>query len=387
MGIFLFTTLAIACINPALDESAEKKKGGSSGQYLAYFGTSARGNNKTNGIFVYRFDTHTGKMTRIGLAADAINPAFIAIHPNNRYLYAVTRDPDGQGLVKAFEIDHPTGKLRELNHVSSKGSPCHLNVDATGRMLAVANYRAGSTLSYPIHEDGTLGDAASVMKHQGSSINEKRQDGPHPHSVNFSPDNRFLISADLGADKLYVYLTDPATARLKPNDPPTASIKPGGGPRHLTFHPSSQFCYVINELGNTITVFKWDVEYGTMKEIQMISTLPGGFNESNTTAEILVHPSGKFLYGSNRGHDSIAVFSIDPASGKLTIIEHAPTQGRTPCNFNLDPNGKYLFAENQESDTVVTFSINQDTGKLTPTGQVLHIPYPVCLRWVALNQL
>jgi 6-phosphogluconolactonase len=385
MGIFLFSAFVVACSKPALGESAEKKKESLRTQYLAYFGTSARGNNNTNGIFVYRFDARTGKMAEIGLAADVINPSFISVHPNNKHLYAVTRDPDGQGVVNAFEINHATGELKELNHVSSKGSPCHLNVDATGRMLAVANYHAGSTLSYPIHEDGTLGKATSVMKHQGSSINKKRQDGPHPHSVNFSPDNRFLISADLGADKLYVYLTDPATARIKPNDPLTVRIKPGGGPRHFTFHPSSQFCYAINELGNTITAFRWDVEYGTMKEMQMISTLPEGFNESNTTAEVLVHPSGKFLYGSNRGHDSIAVFSIDPASGKLTIIEHTPTQGRTPRNFNLDPSGKYLFAENQGSDTVVTFSINQQTGKLTPTGQVLHIPYPVCLRWVPLN--
>ena len=382
----LFAVFAISCSGPAPEESAQKEESPSGAQYLAYFGTYTKGDNAGKGIYVYRFDADTGKMTEIGLAAEIANPVFIAIHPNNKYLYAVTEDLSGEGAVSAFEIEHATGKLKELNQVSSKGSgPCHLNVDATGRMLAVANYSGGNTVSFPVNEDGTLGETTSVLQHEGSSVNERRQEGPHPHSVNFSPDNRFLVTADLGTDELYVYQADPATARISPNDPPTAKVKPGGGPRHFTFHPSGKFCYAINELGNTVTAFRWDAERGAMEEVQMISTLPEGFTETSYTAEVLVHPSGKFLYGSNRGHDSIAVFSIDLATGNLTAIERTSTQGETPRNFNLDPTGKYLFAENQNTHTVVTFSIDQQTGKLTPTGQVLNVPRPMCLRWVPLS--
>ena len=354
--------------------------------YLAYFGTYTNGDNAGKGICVYRFDAGTGKMTEIGLAAEMASPSFLAIHPNNRFLYAVTQDARGEGAVSAFKINHAAGKLALLNQVSSQGSnPCHLNVDATGKMLAVANYSGESTVSFPVREDGTLGEATSVIQHQGSSVNETRQKGPHPHSVNFSPDNRFLITADLGTDELYVYQADPSTGRIRANDPPTAKVKPGGGPRHFTFHPSGKFCYAINEIGNTITAFRWGAERGAMEEIQMISTLPEGFTETNHTAEVLAHSSGKFLYGSNRGHNSIAVFSIDPATGQLTAIGHTSTGGKTPGNFNLDPTGNYLFAENQDTNTVVTFSIDRQSGKLTPTGQVLNVPRPACLRWVPVS--
>ena len=382
----LLAMLAIGCSGPTYEESAQKEESLSGPSYLAYFGTYTKGDNAGKGIYVYRFDAGTGKMTEIGLAAEVANPSFIAIHPNNKYLYAVTEDASGEGGVSAFEIDHATGKLKELNQVSSQGAgPCHVNVDATGRMLAIANYWGGTTASFPVREDGTLGEATSVLPHQGSSVNESRQKEPHPHSVNFSPDNRFVITADLGTDELYVYQADPATARISPNNPPTTKVKPGGGPRHFTFHPSGKFCYAINEMGNTVTAFMWDAQRGTMEEAQMISTLPEGFTETNHTAEVLTHPSGKFLYGSNRGHNSIAVFSIDPATGKLTTIERISTQGETPRNFNLDPTGTYLFAENQDTHTVVTLSIDQQTGRLTPTGQVLNIPRPVCLRWVPLG--
>ncbi len=386
IGFALLALFAIGCGGPAHQESAQEAESPSGPRYLAYFGTYTKGDDAGKGIYVYRFDAGTGKMTEIGLAAEVTNPSFIAIHPNNQYLYAVTEDSSGEGAVSAFEIDHATGKLTELNQVSSQGSnPCHLNLDTTGRMLAVANYSGGTTASFPVREDGTLGEATSVLQHKGSSVNKDRQEGPHPHSVNFSPDNRFVITADLGTDELFVYHADPDTAKIRPNDPPTAKVKPGGGPRHFTFHPSGKFCYAINEMGNTVTAFQWDAERGTMEEVQMISTLPEGFTEINHTAEVLTHPSGRFLYGSNRGHNSIAVFSIDPATGKLTAIERISTQGETPRNFNFDPTGRYLFAENQNTHTVVTLSIDQQTGRLTPTDQVLNIPRPVCLRWVPLG--
>ena len=381
----LLFTLALGC-GGSESESMEESKEASAQQYLAYFGTYTKGEDAGKGIYAYRFDSGSGQMTEIGLAAEIVDPSFVAIHPNNQYLYAVTEDFEGEGAVSAFQIDHETGKLTLLNQVSSKGSgPCHVNVDSTGRMLAVANYGAGSTASFQVNADGTLSEAVSVIQHEGSSVNERRQQGPHAHSVNFSLDDRFVITADLGTDELFVYKADPATGKIEPNDPPSAKVKAGGGPRHFTFHPSGKFCYAINEMGNTITAFTWDAAMGAMEEIQMISTLPEGYTETSHTAEVRAHPSGKFLYGSNRGYDSIAVFSIDEASGKLTAVEQVSTQGETPRNFDLDPSGKYLFAENQRTNNVVTFAIDQETGRLTPTGQVLNVPMPVCLRWVPLS--
>lgn len=381
----LLAALCFGCGGPAEKESVEKQPEAAGQQYLAYFGTYTQGENAGKGIYAYRFDPASGEMTEIGLAVEVGSPSFLAVHPNNKYLYAVTEDGK-EGAVSAFEIDHQSGKLTLLNQVSSQGSgPCHLNVDATGKMLAVANYGSGGTSSFQVNADGTLSEAVSAIQHVGSSVDESRQKGPHGHSVNFSPDNRFVITADLGTDKLYVYKADPATGKIEPNDPPSGEVKPGSGPRHFTFHPSGKFCYAINEMGNTVTAFDWDAARGAMQEIQMISTLPEGYAETTHTAEVRAHPSGKFLYGSNRGHDSIAVFSVDPATGKLTAVEQVSTGGGAPRNFNLDPTGKYLFAENQNSNTVVAFAIDQASGKLTPTGQVLNVPRPVCLRWVPVG--
>ena len=383
---WLLAVLMVGCGGTAPPAPSEQTEEVGVGQYLAYFGTYTRFEDGGQGIYAYRFDPSTGQMTEIGLAAELADPAFVAIHPNHRYLYAVT-EVSGDGGVSAFGIDRATGMLELLNRVSSQGSgPCHLNVDATGRMLALANYGSGRTVSFPVQQDGRLGEAASVIQHHGSSINPDRQKRPHAHSVNFSPDNRFVITADLGTDELYVYRIDPAAGTIEPHDPPSAKVHPGGGPRHFTFHPSGKFCYAINEMGNTVTAFRWTAESGAMQEIQMISTLPKDYSGTdNSTAEVLVHPSGKFLYGSNRGHDSIAVFSIDPTSGKLSAVDHTSTQGKTPRNFNLDPTGRYLFAENENTHTVVGFAIDPETGRLTPTGQVLSIPRPVCLRWVPLG--
>lgn len=386
LAFALLAVVSLGCGGASEPEPVEETETASGQQYLAYFGTYTKGDDAGKGIYAYRFDSGSGKMTEIGVAAEVTNPSFIAIHPNNKYLYAVTEAGGGEGAVSAFSIDHETAKLTLLNQVPSVGSgPCHLNVDATGKMLAVANYGSGSTGSFQVNADGSLSELVTLMQHEGSSVDESRQKGPHGHSVNFSPDNRFVITADLGTDQLYVYKADPATGKIEPNDPPSGKVKPGGGPRHFTFHPSGKYCYAINEMGNTVTAFNWDAAAGAMEEIQMISTLPEGYSETTHTAEVLAHPSGKFLYGSNRGHDSIAVFSVDQATGKLTAVEQTSTQGKAPRNFNLDPSGKFLFAENQNSNTVVTFAIDQATGKLTPTGQVLNVPRPVCLRWVPLS--
>ncbi len=350
--------------------------------FLVYFGTYTSGESESKGIYAYRFDAADGKLSSLGLAAETQNPSFLAIHPNRRFLYSVS-ELSGAGAVSAFKINKMTGKLELLNTVSAKGGgPCHLNVDRTGKMLVVANYGGGSVTAFPVQSGGRLGEASSFIEHQGASVNPERQKGPHAHSVNFSLDNRFVVAADLGLDKLFVYRADPKKATIEENDPPFAKVKPGSGPRHFTFHPSGRYAYVINELFSTVTAFRYDSERGAMDEVQTIATLPEGFEEENFTAEIRIHPSGKFLYGSNRGHDSIAVFSIDQAAGKLTALERVSTRGQTPRNFEIDPSGKFLFAANQGTGNVVVFKIDPATGRLSPAGEPLKIPSPVCVRFV-----
>jgi 6-phosphogluconolactonase len=256
-------------------------------------------------------------------------------------------------------------------------------VDKTGRNVLVANYGSGSVACLPVKEDGRLAEASAFIQHTGSSVNPQRQQGPHAHSVNMSPDNRFAMVADLGLDEVLVYRFDPVKGSLAANDPPFAKVKPGSGPRHFAFHPGGKFAYVINELASTVTALAYDARRGILSEVQTVSTLPPGFTGTSTTAEVQVHPSGKFLYGSNRGHDSIAVFGIDARKGTLTPIEHVPTQGKTPRNFGIDPTGSYLLAANQSSDNVVVFRIDPQTGRLTPTGQVLEVGIPVCVKFVA----
>jgi len=347
-----------------------------------YVGTYTRKDSK--GIYAFRFDSATGKLKPLGLAAETPNPSFLAIHPNGKYLYSVSEQgAAGGGAVSSFQIDHASGKLTALNTQSTKGSgPCHLVVDKTGRSLVVVNYGSGSTTVLPVGADGKLGEASGHIQHSGSSVNRQRQQGPHAHSVNLSPDNRFAIVADLGLDKVLVYKFDAAKGTIAPHTPPAADVKPGSGPRHFSFHPSGKYGYVINEMLMTVTAFRYDPKKGTLTEIQTIPTVAEGPQPGYSTAEVLVHPSGKFLYGSNRGHNSIAMFTIDPSNGKLTHIGNEPTQGRTPRNFRIDPTGSYLLAENQDTDSIVVFSIDKTTGKLTPTGEKVSQPAPVCIRFV-----
>jgi len=373
-----FLSIAAGAAAPAL---------GAKGEYLMYVGTYTS-NPKSKGIYVYKFDANTGKATTMGVAAEVDNPSFLAIHQNRKYLYTVGELGDFQGqrsgAVSAFSIDAASGRLTLLNQVPSRGtSPCHLNVDKTGRHLLVVNYGSGSTISVPIEPDGKLKEASVFVQHKGSSVNEKRQQSPHAHSVNLSSDNRFAMVADLGTDEVIVYKFDAATGALSANDPPSAKVKPGSGPRHFVFHPTEKSAYVINEIASTVTAFRYDKKKGVLTEIHTVSTLPPDWKGNNSTAEVRVHPTGKFLYGSNRGHNSIAVFQID-GSGKLTYVENTPTQGRTPRNFNIDPTGKFLIAENQQTDNMVIFQIDGRTGKLTPTGQNIEIPSPVCIRFLAV---
>ena len=342
---------------------------------------------KSKGIYLSRLDATSGKLSAPELAAETTSPSFLAIHPNHRFLYAVgeVNEFNGKkaGGVSAFSIDKKTGQLQLLNQQASGGEgPCHLALDKTGKCLLVANYGSGSIAAFSVGADGKLGEAATTIQHNGSSVNARRQSEPHAHFITPDPGNRFALVCDLGLDKVFVYKLDPAKASLVINDSPSCAIKPGSGPRHLVFHPSGKWLYNINEMGSSLNVLSFDAKRGELKELQTISSLPETSTVNNTCAEVQIHPSGKFVYGSNRGHDSIAVFAVDPKTGRLTAVQHQSTRGKTPRHFGIDPSGKWLLAENQASDTIVVFSIDTKTGRLTPTGQQIEIGSPVCVAFL-----
>lgn len=350
-----------------------------------YFGTYTGPASK--GIYLGEFDVDTGDLKLVGLAAELDNPTFLAIHPSGKYLYAAGEignfNGKKAGAVSAFVIDPKTGKLTLLNQQSSEGQgPCHVVVDKTGKCALVANYGGGSVASLPIGEDGKLAEAASAIQHEGSSVDPRRQEKPHAHSINVSPDNRLAFAADLGIDKIMIYKLDPATAKLTPHDPPFATTPPGGGPRHFAFHPSGKFAYVCNEMKSSITSFAYDADKGTLTQQETLSTLPAGYDKpGNSTAEVQVHPSGKFVYVSNRGHDSIAIFAI-AEDGKLTSVGQQPIGGKTPRNFCIDPTGKFIIACGQGSGSVHVLKINQETGELQPTGAQIEVGNPVCVKFL-----
>lgn len=377
LRIALFAFLGLTSLASAADK------------YLFYVGTYTDGT-QSKGIYAYRFDPATGQSTPLGLAAETTNPSFVALHPNGRFLYAVNEVQNYQGPnsggVSAFSIDRATGKLTFLNEVRSRGAdPCYIIVDQSGKWVLVANYTGGSIAVFPILANGKLGEAATFIQHTGHGTNPQRQEGPHTHSIDLSPDERFAFVDDLGLDELLVYKFDKAKGTLTPNNPPFAKLDPGAGPRHFALHPSGKFAYVVAEMGSTVNAFAVDLKEGALSKLQTISTLPKDFKGENDDAEIHIHPNGKFLYASNRGHDSIAVFAIDPAKGTLTKIDDVPTEGKIPRSFEIDPTGKYLLAENQKSDNIVVFRIDQKTGKLTPTGQKLEVGSPVCAKFLAVE--
>ena len=353
-----------------------------------YIGTYTGGPSK--GIYAYEFNTTTGALKQIGLAAETESPSFLAIHPNHQFLYAVNELDNfgGQkhGALTGFKIDPVNpAKLTKINTVTSRGAdPCHIIVDQAGKHVLVANYTGGNVIAYPIDANGKLADQPSAfIQHTGSSVNPQRQKEAHAHSINLDSAQRFAFVADLGLDKIMAYKFDPANGALTANDPASAAIKPGGGPRHLAFTPDGKRAYVNHEMTGHITGFNYDSAKGALTEFQTISTLPGGQPvPGNSTAEILVHPSGKFVYCSNRGHNSIAVFTA-AADGQLTYVENESTRGKTPRNFNIDPTGKFLIVANQDSDTLAVFKIDPSTGALDPVGDVVSAPKPVCVKFFA----
>ncbi len=351
---------------------------------LIFVGTYTGASSK--GIYAFRFDDGSGALTPIGLVAETPSPSFLAVSPNHRFLYAVNEvssfDAEKAGSVTAFAIDAQTGRLRLLNAQSSKGAdPCHLAVDATGRFVAVANYSSGNFALLPASADGKLGAAVAILANGGTGPNAARQDGPHAHAVVFDASNRYLLAADLGIDRVLVYRFDPSSGAITANNPSSLQLAPGAGPRHLALHPKAPLAFVINELMSTVTSLSWDQKSGRLAAAGSVSTLPAGFSGSNDTAEIVVHPNGRFLYGSNRGHDSIAVFAIG-ATGNLSLVEHEPTRGQTPRNFTIDPTGRWLIAANQKSGTLAVFSIDAESGMLTPVGPLAQVGSPVCVLFV-----
>ncbi len=352
-------------------------------KYYVYVGTYTHGDSE--GIYVYELDNQTGALEYSSKITGVDNPSFLDIHPSGRYLFSVNEigDYEGKasGAVTAFYIHDNTGELSFLNQqATGGGAPCHVSVDDTGKYLLVANYGGGSVAAFPIGKDGRLDQASSFVQHQGSSVNESRQSGPHAHAIMIDGSNQYAFSPDLGLDKILIYKIDLDSGKLIPNEQPWVRVHPGAGPRHLDFHPNGNFAYVINELDSTFTAFLYDEETGSLTEIQTLSTLPEDFDGTSHCADIHVHPSGKYLYGSNRGHDSIAICAIDNDSGMLDFIGCESTRGQTPRNFGLNPDGTLLLAANQQTNNIVSFAVDVETGQLTDTGNETEVPSPVCLK-------
>jgi len=357
---------------------------------LIFVGTYTKGESK--GIYAYRYAASSGRLTPLGLAAETVNPSFLAVDSGNRFLYAVNETQQYQGkasgAVTAFRIHRETGKLTELNQVASRGAdPCYISLDRTGKHVLVANYTGGNVAVFPLSEDGRIGEASAVEQNQGAlGPNKERQDQAHAHWIEASADNRFAYVADLGLDRVLIYRFDAAKGTMGRGESGegsvfSATLAPGTGPRHVAFSADQKFMYVLGELDSTVTVFR---NHGkeTWRSDEKISALPEGFSGHNDAAEIAIHPNGKFLYTSNRGDDSIAVFGIDRGTGRLTLIQRLPSGGKAPRHFALDPTGTRLLAANEEGGNIVEFTVDESSGKLKPSGEMVKVPSPVCLVFV-----
>ena len=365
-----FTTLvaALAIASPALPNDMAS--------HSLFIGTYTRDGGK--GIYSIQLDSTTGELSEPQLAAETPNPSYLALSPDRAKLYAVS---ESGAMAAAFRVQPDRAHLTSLLTPQAAGgvAPCHLAVDHTGRALLVVNYHTGVVASLPILKDGTLGPAASVIQHHGSSVDPDRQTSAHAHSVTISPDNRFALVCDLGLDKIFTYRLDPATATLTPAEPPFIATAPGSGPRHFAFSPDGKHAFVVSEMGGTLASYKYDSERGTLKQLDLQSTLPKDFHGENKSAAVRVHPNGRFVYASNRGPDSIAEFSIDSASGRLTQVEVVPTGGKSPRDFALSPDGKWLVAAHQDSNSLTVFRVSPETGRLIRATGNARISMPVCV--------
>lgn len=349
------------------------------------FGTGQVLQGKGRGIYALRLDGETGALRPCGLTEGVRNPSYLAFHPSRRFLYAVNEfkefEGEASGAISAFALDAQSGALALLNIKATHGTdPCHLTVHPAGRFVLVANFASGSVCVLPIQADGSLGDASHVVQHHGSSVDPVRQKGPHAHAVTFDAAGRYLFVPDLGLDKVLIYRFDAQQGRLTPGDTPWVETAPGAGPRQVVFHPGGAFAYLINELDSTMTAFRYDAERGALEPLQTLSTLPADFAGRSTCAEVQIAPSGAYLYGSNRGHDSLVIYAVDQARGTLTCVGHQSTLGRIPRNFCVAPDGDFVLAANQDTDNLVVFRLDAASGRLTPTGVEVEAPTPVCVK-------
>ncbi len=357
-------------------------------EMLVYIGTYTSGKSKSEGIYIYKLNLASGALEPYKTVKNVVEPSFLAINKDKKYLYAVneTVEYEGKpgGAVSAFAINQKTGDLEFLNKQPSLGgAPCHISVSDNGKFVLVANYVGGNIAVLPIEANGKLGASIDLKQHSGSGANKERQEAAHAHSIILDEKNRFVFVNDMGIDKVMIYEFDERTGKLKPNSAQTFyQTKAGAGPRHFKFHPNGKFAFVINELDTTIASLAYDAKQGTLKEIQIVPTLPADFSGANTCADIHISPNGKFVYGSNRGHDSIVSYRIDGRTGRLEYVEHTLTGGKTPRNFAIEPNGRFLLAANQNSDSIVVFRMNGQSGKLEPTGNTAQVPSPVCLKLI-----
>lgn len=341
---------------------------------------------KSKGIYRVEFDPATGKLGTPELAAEVTSPSFLAVSPDRKHLFCVCEIDNFKGKkaggVAGFALDARSGELKPINQESSVGTgPCYLVCDKDGRHVLVANYGGGSAAVLPVSADGKLGAASCFVQHTGTGPDKSRQEAPHVHSINLDAGNRFAVVADLGLDKLFVYRYDPAAGKITRNDPPFVELAPASGPRHLAFHPNGKFAYANEEMASTLTALSYDAAKGEFKVLNSLSTLPEP-TKGNSTAETVVHPNGKFIYTSNRGHNSIAIFAIDPATGRIKALGHQGEGIKTPRNFNIDPSGKWIIVANQDGDSLIVFAIDPETGMLKPTGQKVEVGSPVCVKFV-----
>ncbi|ANE48224.1 3-carboxymuconate cyclase [Paenibacillus swuensis] len=350
------------------------------GRMLVFAGSYAEAGD--NSVYVYEFNETSGSLELLDSAAGLKNPTFLNVDASNRKLYAISEvtAPSGKkaGEAVAFNI-LPSGSIEILNRRNTtEGPTCHIQRDANDRYLVVVSYHEGMAGLQAITEDGLIGQVLDVEQHEGSSVNPERQDRPHPHSAFFSPDNRFLLIPDLGLDRIFTYsiVEESQTLRLEG----VTETNPGSGPRHLAFHPSGSYAYVIHEMDSTITAFAYSAENGSLTPVHTISTLPADFAGENSTAEIAVSEDGKYVYGSNRGHDSIAVYAVDVSTGKLSLVQHVSTEGEHPRHFALTPGGGYLLCANRDTNNIAVFKINSDSGRLQYTGNDVHLSKPVCVK-------
>ncbi len=354
---------------------------------FVYFGTYTNPKSGSEGVYVSHFNAVTGELSSPVVAAKTISPSFLALHPSGKFLYTVGEERaegSSTSAIGAYKIMRPSGVLERLNSVNAGGKgPCYISLEKGGALALSAQYSDGTVTSYPVGKDGKLGEAVSKIQHEGKGPNKGRQDTPHAHSIRPSPDNRFALACDLGADKVFIYKMDPAAGTLTAHG--EVSLPAGSGPRHIAFHPNGRFVFVNNEILMTASTFAWDTEKGTLKLLDTVSTLPEADRalKGLSTAETVVHPNGRFVYVSNRTHDTIAVFGCDANTGKLTLLENVPAEGKIPRNISLDLTGKWMVVAHQDTNSAAVFSVNQETGRLSFTGKKVSVGAPVCVRFLA----